>query len=244
MSARDRSLYSYTRVKFELQPQRGQTAAHMMTASLAETVIDLYRRRATEWDTARRSGGWNDRVWIDTFAQELAGGSSVLDLGCGGGEPVARFLVDHGLHVTGVDSSPEMIALARSRMPKQEWIVGDMRRLALDRRFDGILAWDSYFHLAHEAQRKMFAVFDAHAEERAVLMFNTGPEHGEAASTFTFKDEQLYHASLAPAEYRALLDQSGFEVVRHVADDVRSGGRTAWLCRRKRSQHYLGAHSR
>jgi hypothetical protein len=39
-------------------------------------------------------------------------------------------------------------------------------------------------------------------------MFNTGPEHGEAISTFTFKDEPLYHASLAPAEYRALLDHS------------------------------------
>jgi cyclopropane fatty-acyl-phospholipid synthase-like methyltransferase len=170
----------------------------------------------------------------------LAGGGSVLDLGCGGGEPVARFLVDHGLHVTGVDSAPEMIALARSRMPKQEWIVGDMRRLALNRRFDGILAWGSYFHLAHEAQRKMFAVFDAHAGEHAILMFNTGPEHGEAASTFTFEDERLFHASLAPAEYRALLDYSDFEVARHVANDMRSGGRTAWLCRRKRSQ--LAAH--
>lgn len=125
-----------------------------MSASFSEAVIDLYRRRATEWETARRSSGWNDRVWIDAFAQELDGGSSVLDLGCGGGEPVARFLVDHGMHVTGVDSSPQMIALARSRMPKQEWIVGDMRRLALNRRFEGILAWDSYFHLTHEALRK------------------------------------------------------------------------------------------
>lgn len=205
-----------------------------MRASLSETVIDLYRRHAAQWDATRRGSGWNDQVWIDAFAKELTGGGSVLDLGCGGGEPVARFLVDHGLHVTGVDSSPQMIALARNRLPEQEWIVADMRRLALDRRFDGILAWDSYFHLAHEAQRSMFAVFDAHAGDNAVLMFNTGPEHGEATSTFTFKDEQLYHASLAPAEYRALLDRSGFEVVRHVANDVRSGGRTAWLCRRKR----------
>jgi hypothetical protein len=54
-----------------------------------------------------------------------------------------------------------------------------MRRLALDRRFDGILAWDSYFHLAHQAQRAMFAVFDAHAKDNAVLPFNTGAEHGE-----------------------------------------------------------------
>lgn len=80
----------------------------------------------------------------------------------------------------------------------------------------------------------MFAAFDAHAGEHAVLMFNTGPERGEATSTFKFKGEQLYHASLAPAEYRTLLDHSGFEVVCHVANDVRSGGRTAWLCRRKR----------
>jgi cyclopropane fatty-acyl-phospholipid synthase-like methyltransferase len=204
-----------------------------VTASVSETVIDLYRRHATAWDAARRRSDWNDRVWIDAFAKELSGGGSVLDLGCAGGEPVARFLVNYGLHVTGVDSSPQMIALARSRMPEQEWIVADMRQLALNRRFDGILAWDSYFHLAHEAQRAMFPLFDAHAADRALLMFNTGPEHGEAASTFTFEGERLYHASLAPAEYRALLARSGFEVIRHIASDGRSGGRTVWLCRRK-----------
>jgi len=82
----------------------------------------------------------------------------------------------------------------------------------------------------------MFPAFDVHARDYAVLMFNTGPEHGEGTSTFTFKDESLYHASLAPAEYRALLDASGFEVTCHVANDTRSGGRTAWLCRRKRQR--------
>jgi cyclopropane fatty-acyl-phospholipid synthase-like methyltransferase len=205
-----------------------------MAGKPSETVIDLYRRRAAQWDAARRSSAWNDRVWIETFARKLACGSRVLDLGCGGGEPVARLLVEHGMHITGVDASPEMIALARGRMPGQEWIVADMRLLALDRRFDGILAWDSYFHLAHEAQRAMFAVFDAHGEDDAVLMFNTGPEHGEGTSTFTFKDEPLYHASLAPPEYRALLDRIGFVVICHAANDARSGGRTAWLCRRKR----------
>ena len=205
-----------------------------MAGNPCETVIDLYRCHAVQWDAARRSSAWNDRVWINAFANELAGGSRVLDLGCGGGEPVARLLAEHGMHVTGVDASPEMVALARDRMPGQEWLVADMRGLALDRRFDGILAWDSYFHLAHEAQRAMFAVFDAHAGGDAVLMFNTGPEHGEGTSTFTFKDEPLYHASLAPAEYRALLDRSNFDVICHVANDARSGGRTAWLCRHKR----------
>ena len=150
-----------------------------MPGHLSETVIDLYRRHAAQWDANRKDRPWNDRVWHETSIRELAQGSHVLDLGCGGGEPAARFLVDHGMRVTGVDTSPALIALARERLPEQEWIVAEMRHLALDRRFAGILAWDSYFHLAHEAQRAMFAVFDAHASDDAVLMFNTGPAHGE-----------------------------------------------------------------
>jgi cyclopropane fatty-acyl-phospholipid synthase-like methyltransferase len=204
-----------------------------MPGRLSETVIDLYRRHSSRWDADRRGSGWNDRAWHEMFAGALNAGSRVLDLGCGGGEPIAHFLVKQGMHLTGVDASPEMVMLARDRMPDQEWIVADMRRLALDRRFDGILAWDSYFHLAHEAQRAMFEVFDRHATDTAVLMFNTGPDHGESASTYTFEDETLYHASLAPAQYRALLAGIGFEVIRHVANDEGSGGRTVWLCRRK-----------
>ena len=99
-----------------------------MAGNPCETVIDLYRRHAVQWDAARRSSAWNDRVWINAFANELARGSRVLDLGCGGGEPVAQLLAEHGMHVTGVDASPEMVALARDRMPGQEWLVADMRR--------------------------------------------------------------------------------------------------------------------
>jgi 2-polyprenyl-3-methyl-5-hydroxy-6-metoxy-1,4-benzoquinol methylase len=62
----------------------------------------------------------------------------VLDLGCGGGSPVALHMVAEGFRVTGVDSSCTLISLWRTRMPGQEWIAADMRSLALGRRFDGI----------------------------------------------------------------------------------------------------------
>jgi len=55
----------------------------------------------------------------------------MLDLGCGGGSPVALHMVAQGFRVTGVDSSPTLISLCRTRMPDQEWIIGDMRSLAL-----------------------------------------------------------------------------------------------------------------
>src|SRR5690606_221806 len=112
----------------------------------------------------------------------------------------------------------------KARLPAQEALVADMRRLDLGRQFDGLLAWDSFFHLDHDAQRAMFPVFRAHARPGAALMFTSGPEHGEAIGQL--EGEPLYHASLAAAEYRQLLADNGFEVAAHKAKDPECGGRT------------------
>jgi len=196
---------------------------------LANRIIGHYEKHATSWDRLRQSSPWNDKIWHDRFVDSLKMGAHVLDLGCGSGRPIAQHMIERGLRVTGVDSSPAMIALCRSRLPGQEWIVADMRQLALGRRFDGILAWDSFFHLDHAAQRQMFAVFDSHASARAVLMFNSGPEHGEAIGEF--EGDPLYHASLARSEYETLIRRSGFEVIGQETNDPAAGGRTVWFCR-------------
>ncbi len=104
-----------------------------------------------------------------------------------------------------------------------------MRTLTLKHRFDGILAWDSFFHLDPDNQRQMFAVFAEHAAPGAVLMFNSGPTQGEAIGSY--RGDPLYHASLAPDEYRELIRRIGFRLVEHVANDARAGGRTAWICK-------------
>jgi SAM-dependent methyltransferase len=196
---------------------------------LAGKIIAHYERHASAWDTDRRNSGWNDRTWHDRFVGLLTEGASVLDLGCGGGSPVASNLVAHGMRVTGVDSSPSLIALCRDRMPEQEWIVADMRALQLGRSFDGVLAWDSFFHLAPDSQRAMFATFAAHAHRGTILMFNTGPAFGEAIGNY--RGDPLYHASLDQAEYRQLLAGCDFDVIEHVTEDPQAGGRTAWLAR-------------
>jgi predicted TPR repeat methyltransferase len=195
----------------------------------ADRVGEIYERYAVEWDGDRNGVPWNDKVWHDRFVACLSDGASVLDLGCGSGMPVAQNLVRHGLRVTGVDVAPAMIALCRERLPGQQWIVADMRTARIDRRFDGILGWDSFFFLRPDHQRKMFGVFAAHASSGAFLMFNTGPRHGEAMGRY--RGEPLYHASLDPAEYESLLDRSGFKVISHVVEDIDAGGRTVWLAR-------------
>lgn len=206
----------------------------LMIRRYAEHITEIYERHALTWDADRTRGAWNDKGWHDRFVVCLTKGARVLDLGCGSGRPVALSLVQQGLQVTGVDTSPQLIALCRRRMPEHEWIVADMRTLALPQRFDGILSWDSFFHLSPDSQRSMFHVFAAHAAPGAFLLFNTGNAQGEVLGEY--QGEPLYHASLDPAEYQRLLDHAGFDLVAHTLDDPMAGGRTIWLAHfRKRS---------
>jgi SAM-dependent methyltransferase len=199
---------------------------------MADRVIDHYERHAREWDADRNRyvDPWNDKPWHDRFVSFLPANAKIFDLGCGSGSPVATYMAERGLHITGVDSSPTLLSLCRQRLPDHEWLGGDMRFLRLPRRFDGVLAWDSLFHLTPDDQRRMFNVFARHAAQSAVLMFNSGPAHGESVGTY--RGDVLYHASLSPEEYTALLGSIGFEVVAHAVEDWETGGgRTVWLAR-------------
>lgn len=200
-----------------------------MASDRAAAIIDLYQRKASHWIESRARSRLFEKSWLDRFCAPLSPGSRILDIGCGSGEPIAGYLIDRGHAVTGVDSSPAMIDTCRKRFPAQEWIVGDMRALALRQTFSGILAWDSFFHLGYDDQRRMFPLFRAHAAASTALMFTSGPAHGEAIGDMD--GEPLYHASLDPAEYRSLLDRNGFAVVKHVVEDADCGGHTIWLAR-------------
>jgi len=198
-------------------------------SDLARRIIDHYEHHALAWDLDRGSNAWNDACWHERFRKALPEQATVLDLGCGSGRPVASHFASAGFRLTGIDAAPTMIALCRRRLPAHEWIVADMRTLALGRRFQGILAFDSYFHLHYDDQRRMFDVFAAHASPRALLMFNTGPGHGEAIGSY--RGDPLYHASLAASEYESLIAAAGFDLVAHATNDAEAGGRTVWLAR-------------
>jgi SAM-dependent methyltransferase len=197
--------------------------------SEADQIIQLYERHALEWDADRSGRISQEKSWLDQFASLLPPGARVLDIGCGSGQPIARYLIDRGFEVTGVDASPTLISYCHHRFPDRPFYVADMRILDLQQRFDGLIAWDSFFHLPRDDQRRMFPIFARHAVKGAALLFTSGTVDGEAIGTY--RGERLYHASLSTDAYRDLLDTNGFEVVAHKADDPSCGNHTVWLAR-------------
>ncbi|MCG7390779.1 class I SAM-dependent methyltransferase [Pantoea sp. ACRSB] len=197
-----------------------------MSNQAFKAVISLYEKHASAFENMRPVN-LSEKPWLDRFTACLPAGGHILDIGCGTGSPVAEYLLNQGFRVTGVDSAPSMIARCRDKFPHQTWLVADMRKLDLGKTFDGILAWDSFFHLCHDDQREMFARFSAHAKKGTALMFNAGPQEGEAFGQL--QGEPLAHSSLSSREYESLMQNYGFQTVRHIVEDKQCNSRTIWL---------------
>lgn len=198
-------------------------------SNASRDVIGLYTEHGADFDK-ERGRSLAEKSWLDRFASLLPGGGSILDIGCGSGEPIAGYFIASGYDVTGIDASLPLIELCRSRFPENLWAVADMRELALGRRFDGLIAWHSFFHLTPEDQSRMFGIFRQHANDGAALMFTAGPGQGEAIGMFQGKP--LYHASLARDDYESLLAAHGFRLLDHIVNDPQCGGATVYLARR------------
>jgi SAM-dependent methyltransferase len=203
----------------------------------AGRIIDLYSDKAGDWiaDRGRTLGRYapdhlSEAGWFERFMAALPPGGTVLDVGCGAGWPVAATLLERGFRVTGVEPAPGLLAHAAETLPSGEWLSGDMRTLDLgDRRFDGLLAWHSLFHLSPADQRIALPRILAHAAQPCVFMTSSGPSEGEIVGEW--RGEPLYHGSLDPEEYRAIFAAHGF-IPDPVDPGEQDGHGVVWVARR------------
>ncbi|GAB5518400.1 MAG: class I SAM-dependent methyltransferase [Rhodothermales bacterium] len=184
--------------------------------ALEQRTREVYERHATAFDQQRAKYLF-EQAWLDRFLEGLPAGGRILDMGCGAGEPIARYLIEQGFRVTGFDVAQAMLDIARVRFPDHTWLQGDMRELDLDQSFDGIIGWNSFFHLSPSEQPDTLRRIAAHLAPGGRLMLTVGPEHGEVTGHVNGK--QVYHGSLAPDAYTHLLDKLGLTLIDFVLED-------------------------
>lgn len=85
---------------------------------------------------------------LEDLARNIPPGAAVLDLGCGAGVPVTRWLVEKGFSVTGVDFSERQLDLARRLVPGAAFIRADMSELDFGpETFGAVVAFHSIIHV-------------------------------------------------------------------------------------------------
>lgn len=90
----------------------------------------------------------------DFFVERVRPGETVLDVGTGKGELAHDLAVRAGAKVTGIDTSPDVLAVARSRRahPAVEWVEADLYAYEPGRSFDVLVLSNVLEHLRDRPQ--------------------------------------------------------------------------------------------
>ena len=114
----------------------------------------------------------------DVLGKHRPGARTLLNLGCGTGSHDFH-LTQLGYGVTGVDLSPEMITIARSKQgsdpsPNPAFEVGDVRTFRQERKFDVVI---SLFHVmsyqvSNADLNAAFATASSHLDSGGIFVFD------------------------------------------------------------------------
>lgn len=196
---------------------------------------DSYNRVAAEWDRARTSFVRRERDYLDAMLDGLPPASSILDLGCGTGRPMAEYILARGHRVTGVDQSANQLAFARERFPTATWIESTIEDFVPTENHAAVLCWDALFHIDRSAHERIVTRIAAHLSPGGRFMVTVGgSEH--PAFTDTMFGEEFFYDSHPPERFLDLLRDVGLEPTiaefMNVPTDGRDKGRFAVVARR------------
>lgn len=198
--------------------------------SEADGVIAAYDRIAEAWRDARV--GWatsfRERPLLDRLIAPLSRDDRLLDVGCGCGAPIALYLAECGFRVTGLDGSSRMLDLARRAVPGASFVQGDMRTANPGEPFDGIVAWDSVFHVPRADHALVFRRFHSWLRPGGRLLVSLGASADEGF-TSTMHGETFFYSGQEPSQALEDLGTAGFEIEHWEVDDPSSRGHVAIL---------------
>ncbi len=174
---------------------------------------------------------------LTDFAHNLPVRGQILDVGCGAGEPTARYFVNRGDTVTGIDVSERMLMLARRQVPEATFQAMDMRDLEFQSAsFDAITAVYTVFHLPRADHAALFAGFARVLKPGGQLLLTLATKEYTGQEAFDgemeFIGRRLPYSHDRPEAALSKLATAGLVVVS--AKLIETGGETFyWIVARK-----------
>ena len=138
-------------------------------------------------------------------------GKKLLDIACGTGNHI-QYLKEN-FTITGFDLNPEMLKLARKKFPKVKFLKGNMKKLALNDKFDVILCMFAAiaYNLNYIELENTLKKFYDHLQPGGIVLFDLHIHEDYflrdrvRVQTVVEKDLQLARISTSPA-HKPILD--------------------------------------
>lgn len=168
-----------------------------------------YNRIAKQWTDFRKDSFVSQLV--EDFADKVIPNGHILDIGCGSGLPLTKYLSERGFRVTGIDVSEEMIAIAKSSsIERADFIICDFLDFITKDKFDAILAWDSLWHFPKTKQNSLYPKIGSMLRANSYFLFTHGNVDGEHEDTMM--GETFYYSAISEQGIYEQLTKNGFEI--------------------------------
>jgi cyclopropane fatty-acyl-phospholipid synthase-like methyltransferase len=178
------------------------------------TLRQIYNQFAETYEENRGLFDMTE-VFDPFYARLVVKKGRLLDLGCGAGEPFARFFIERGWTVTGIDFSERMLELASKYVPEMRTIHADMREVEFEpSQFDAITAIYSLFHVPCKDHEALFDKFYKWLRPKGKALFTYATKEYTGSIEFDgykeFMGQQLYYSHKSPDKLYADLERIGF----------------------------------
>ncbi len=186
-----------------------------MSEAHRRTVESGYDRMAEQYLATKDPEDPLALAALEDLASLLPSGAAVLDLGCGAGVPVTRWLADRGFAVTGVDVSARQLELARTNVPEGAFLKADMSEVEFaPETFDTVAAFHSIIHVPRTGHPALLESIHRWLKPGGVFLATM------TVTDYEGKDENLegWGAPMVWSHYGrdanvAMLREAGFEIL-------------------------------
>lgn len=186
-----------------------------MTTTVDRDPSNGYEAAALEF-VARRDRSDIGVATVRAWSRSLRPGAAILDLGCGHGVPISAALLDDGFDVYGIDASPTLTSLFRTRFPRARVACEAVENSDFfGRKFDGITAVGLMFLLPAEVQGRLIRRVAQALDSGGRFLF-ASPEEACAWQDVLTGRQSL---SMGAEAYRDLLSDSGLALAGQYLDE-------------------------
>jgi ubiquinone/menaquinone biosynthesis C-methylase UbiE len=125
---------------------------------------------------------------------------------------VAKFWVEAGFEVVGIDFSEKMLKLARKNVPQATFVRKNMTKMDFaDNSFDGLTAFYSIIHVPREKHSLLFKSFNRILRPDGIMLVCMGPDDWE--STEEYYGIRMFWSQYSPEKSLQLVNDAAFEVI-------------------------------
>ena len=170
-----------------------------------------YNKIAEKYSASRDQ--FSNMKYLERLVELLRPGATILDIGCGSGVPVDKFLVEKGFKVKGIDFSEKQIKLAKQNVPQASFEVKDMMELINgEYQVDAVVSFYAISHTPREGHQDLFKMINSFLPKGGCILITMGSSDWEGTEE-DFHGVKMWWSHYAADKTIQIVKNAGFKII-------------------------------